>query len=385
MAPESVRRPRVIALWANSSTLGGGEIFTLELARALEAIGTDVVLLLPPQSPLADRAAEAGIPVHTVDLAPKLGRRTALRAAARYLGDRHTVRRVVSEYKVRGGCVVLQYKWEQLLLGSDPASSAVIVLEHGPIPRPLQLPVLRTLLRRTYESSASLVAVSVPASDSIARVTARVPKLVLAGVDPTSAEQALETARPLRDSTWPAGAGVRQVAVVSGRVATSKGIFRAIEVVHRMSGWGLWIVGDGPDRAEAEREVAALGVRDRVRFTGHSSKPLTYVAASDVMLALSTDPGEGRPLTVLESLSVGTPVVGLRSQPAFVALCAEQHRGLYSAADDPVSIATAMRRSVASAPPTFSHSWEATARAFLTQVPDESLGASTEPHLRELS
>jgi glycosyltransferase involved in cell wall biosynthesis len=384
MAPERVRRPRVVALWANSSTLGGGEIFTLELARALKAMSTDVVLLLPPQSPLTDRAAEAGIPVHIVDLAPKLGRRTALRAAARYLKDRLTVRRVVSEYKAQGGCVVLQYKWEQILLGSDPASSAVIVLEHGPIPRLLLLPVLRTLLRRTYESSASLVAVSVPASDSIARVTSRVPKLVLAGVDPISAEQALETARQLRDSSWP-GAGVRQVAVVSGRVAASKGIFRAIEVVHRMSGWGLWIVGDGPDRAEAEQEVAALGVRDRVRFTGHSSKPLTYVAASDVMLALSTDPGEGRPLTVLESLSVGTPVVGLRSQPAFVALCAEEHRGLYSAADDPVSIATAMRRSVASAPPTFSHSWEATARAFLTQVPDESLGTSIEPHLRELS
>ncbi|HEU4996719.1 MAG TPA: N-acetyl-alpha-D-glucosaminyl L-malate synthase BshA [Gemmatimonadaceae bacterium] len=70
----------------------------------------------------------------------------------------------------------------------------------------------------------------------------------------------------------------------------------------------LVMVGDGPDRHDAEREARELGVDDSVHFLGKIDSVAPLLAAADLFL-LPTDK-ESFGLSALEALASGTPVVG---------------------------------------------------------------------------
>lgn len=69
----------------------------------------------------------------------------------------------------------------------------------------------------------------------------------------------------------------------------------------------LRLVGDGPDRFNAEQWVMRLGIQDRVEFVGavHDVRP--YIQEADLLL--STSENESFGLTIAEALSCGVPVV----------------------------------------------------------------------------
>ena len=67
------------------------------------------------------------------------------------------------------------------------------------------------------------------------------------------------------------------------------------------------IVGDGPDRAEIEREIARLGLRDAVVLLGERADVAELLAAADVFVLASRS--EGMPMSVLEAMAAGLPVV----------------------------------------------------------------------------
>ena len=69
----------------------------------------------------------------------------------------------------------------------------------------------------------------------------------------------------------------------------------------------LLIAGDGPARAELEEQARHADLTDRVRFLGDRRDVPVLLAASDV-LVLPSD-REGLPMTVLEAMSAGVPVV----------------------------------------------------------------------------
>ncbi len=73
----------------------------------------------------------------------------------------------------------------------------------------------------------------------------------------------------------------------------------------------LVIVGDGPARADLERQAAALGVSARLKFTGElprTALPDVY-ASSDVFLFPSTTETQG--LVLAEAMAAGCPVVAV--------------------------------------------------------------------------
>jgi len=72
----------------------------------------------------------------------------------------------------------------------------------------------------------------------------------------------------------------------------------------------LWLVGDGPDSAEARRRAAVLGVGERVRFWGQQDNPAAWIASGDVMLLPSAQEAFG--LAALEAMACGLPVVASR-------------------------------------------------------------------------
>ena len=72
----------------------------------------------------------------------------------------------------------------------------------------------------------------------------------------------------------------------------------------------LLLVGDGPDRAEAERLAATLGVAAETRFVGYQRDVGPYYGVLDTLLLPSAS--EGTPVVAIEALAAGRPVVATR-------------------------------------------------------------------------
>jgi N-acetyl-alpha-D-glucosaminyl L-malate synthase BshA len=73
----------------------------------------------------------------------------------------------------------------------------------------------------------------------------------------------------------------------------------------------LVMVGDGPDRVDAEAEARALGVDSDVHFLGKIDVVAPLLAGADLFLLPSQTESFG--LSALEALASGAPVVGSRT------------------------------------------------------------------------
>ncbi len=88
-----------------------------------------------------------------------------------------------------------------------------------------------------------------------------------------------------------------------------KNVMRLVEAFHRVRAkiqCRLLIAGDGLERAALEERVAALGLKDAVKFAGHVTETERVYAALSVF-ALSSDT-EQMPVTVLEAMATGLPI-----------------------------------------------------------------------------
>lgn len=97
-----------------------------------------------------------------------------------------------------------------------------------------------------------------------------------------------------------------------GRLAPVKQVEHLIEMIDlletRAPGtYALDIVGDGPERAALEKQASKLNNSCRIRFHGFQANPLPMLAQAGALLFASAH--EGLPMTALEALSLGTPIV----------------------------------------------------------------------------
>jgi glycosyltransferase involved in cell wall biosynthesis len=72
----------------------------------------------------------------------------------------------------------------------------------------------------------------------------------------------------------------------------------------------LCMVGDGPDRKQLERRAKELGVIRETLFLGYQEDVAPYYAAFDALVLPSGN--EGTPVSVIEALAAGRPVVATR-------------------------------------------------------------------------
>ena len=70
----------------------------------------------------------------------------------------------------------------------------------------------------------------------------------------------------------------------------------------------LVMVGDGPDRVDAEQEARTLGVSDDVYFLGKLESVAPLLASADLFLLPTKSESFG--LSALEALATGVPVIG---------------------------------------------------------------------------
>jgi glycosyltransferase involved in cell wall biosynthesis len=143
-------------------------------------------------------------------------------------------------------------------------------------------------------------------------------------------------------------ADVSQPLLISvGRFSPPKGygdLVAAFAELHHLHPTArLIIVGDGALRAEVEAQIAELGLQHHVRLLGARNDVPQLLSASDVYVSASH--WEGLPLTVLEAMAAGLPIVatGVGDVPRVVVA----GTGVIVPPRDPSALAKALRNLLA--------------------------------------
>ena len=116
----------------------------------------------------------------------------------------------------------------------------------------------------------------------------------------------LQAAGGARPVDWPVRAG-RRAALMLARLEVEKGVDVLIRAAAAIPELDLVIAGDGSCRATLEATAAELGIAERVHFLGYRSDPAALLANADLFVLPSLV--EGFPLSVVEAMAAGVPVV----------------------------------------------------------------------------
>ncbi len=100
----------------------------------------------------------------------------------------------------------------------------------------------------------------------------------------------------------------------------------------------LVIIGDGPDKAKLCGLADKLGVREKIIFTGFLYKENLVDALRAVDVFVTASKSENMPLSVLEAMSVGLPVVAVKEK-GLAEIVKHGVNGFFAKTDDPHDIA----------------------------------------------
>jgi glycosyltransferase involved in cell wall biosynthesis len=144
-----------------------------------------------------------------------------------------------------------------------------------------------------------------------------------------------------RQGIGPAKGG-RIGAVYVGRLSPEKGVASMTEAWGTLPGIPLTILGDGPDRASLERAAPP-----NVRFLGFQERDtvLRAVAGARALILPSTC-YENFPMTVVEAMALGTPVIASRIG-ALQSIVSDGRDGLHFAPGDAADLARIVRAAFA--------------------------------------
>jgi glycosyltransferase involved in cell wall biosynthesis len=157
------------------------------------------------------------------------------------------------------------------------------------------------------------VACSSSAAQTIPRSVRRFARggvrVVPNGVDVERIDRVLATRPPEATDETPGPTGLRIATV--GRLIPIKDQATLLEAFARVAREHdrLEIVGEGALRGRLERQAADLGIADRTRFHGLLPRDEVYGLLGRCDVFASPSHGEGLPLSVLEAMAVGLPVV----------------------------------------------------------------------------
>lgn len=104
--------------------------------------------------------------------------------------------------------------------------------------------------------------------------------------------------------------------VSCGRVSREKGMDLAVEAAAELVAMGhddihWWIVGGGPAENEVREKITQLHMENHVTMLGMKDNPYPYIRKADLYVQPSRF--EGYPMTILEALILGQPVVSTRT------------------------------------------------------------------------
>ncbi|MDQ5821324.1 MAG: glycosyltransferase family 4 protein [Actinomycetota bacterium] len=315
---ELVRVLRVIA----RLNMGGPALHVSYLTAGLAKRGYETTLvagsLAPGEDSMAFVADELGVDVVRIDeLHREISPARDVIAAVRLARLIRKVRpHILHTHTAKAGAVG---RFAAVLAG-DARPPVVVHTFHGHVLRgyfgPLQTGVFRQLERALARSTTALVAVSPQVRDDLVQLDVAPATrfaVVRLGIEldqrvAQGANGRVHTRRVL---------GIGEGPFTVGWIGRMTGIKRTDDVLlafkslrERGIDARLCLVGDGPDRDQVERRAHELGVMRETLFLGYQEEVASFFAAFDVFVLPSAN--EGTPVTAIEALAAGKPVVATR-------------------------------------------------------------------------
>lgn len=130
------------------------------------------------------------------------------------------------------------------------------------------------------------------------------------------------------------------VVLTTAQLRAHKGHEYLLEAARQIPNARFLFVGEGPERDRLESVARSLGVHDRVEFLGFRPDVRELLRGCDVFVLPSLD--EGLPLSVLEAMTVGKPVVATRVGGTSEAVV-DGVTGIMVEPRDPAALADAVR------------------------------------------
>jgi L-malate glycosyltransferase len=302
-APES-RRPTVCQV-LHTLQVGGAEVLAAEMARHLQDRFRFVFACLDEVGTLGEELRAEGFPVWVLGRRPGLDWR-----CARGLAD--IVRR-------EGVDLLHAHQYTPFFYASVARGlrrrTPVLFTEHGrhfpDYPRRKRMLANRLLLARRDR----VVGVGHAVRQALIANEGLPPERVAViynGIELTPFGRGISQRQAVRSEL---GIGPDDFAIIQvARLDYLKDHATALRTLERVAGQRpdarLLVVGDGPERAAIETQVRERGLGDRVRLLGLRQDIPRLLQAADVFLLTSIS--EGIPLTLIEAMAAGLPVVSTR-------------------------------------------------------------------------
>ncbi len=315
---EPVRVLRVIA----RLNMGGPALHVAYLSAGLAKRGYETTLvagsLAPGEDSMAFVADELGVDVVRIDeLHREISPARDLVAAVRLARLIRKVRpHILHTHTAKAGAVGRA----AALLAGNARPPVVVHTFHGHVLRgyfdPVRARAFRQLERTLARSTTALVAVSPQVRDDLVELNvapATQFAIVRLGIEldqrvsPASNGRA-EMRRVLGIGEQPFTVG--WIGRMTGIKRTDDALLAFKSLRERGIDARLCLVGDGPDRDQVERRAHELGVMRETLFLGYQEQVASFFAAFDVFILPSAN--EGTPVTAIEALAAGKPVVATR-------------------------------------------------------------------------
>lgn len=132
------------------------------------------------------------------------------------------------------------------------------------------------------------------------------------------------------------------------RLTTEKGAHQVLAafrtILERHPGTVLIMAGDGPEKKALQADAKTWGLSSSVRFPGYvrGKKKAELLLTSDIFL-LPTTYGEGMPISMLEAMAAGMPVILTRAG-AIGELLVDGKHGVLLPSNEPTQISIAVER-----------------------------------------
>ncbi|HEX8246508.1 MAG TPA: glycosyltransferase, partial [Longimicrobium sp.] len=325
-APSSPSAPLTIVHVSAPAAYGGLERVVEALAAGQAARGHAVHLVAivdPGAEPaLLDAARRAGVQVHAV-APPRRG----------YRRERAEVRALLARIRPH---VVHTHGYRADVLHGGLARSlgmATVSTVHGFTGGDWKNRVYESLQRRALRRFGAVVAVSAPMARQLAGAPVTVIRNAWSPAAPALGRRQAREGLGIEDGTFAIG--------WVGRLSHEKGADVLIAALPHLAGlpYRAVVVGDGPERDAVARCAAELGVAERVDWRGAMPQAGRWMPAFDAFVLSSRT--EGTPVTLLEAMAAGVPVVA--ASVGGVPDAVSSAEALLVPPEDPRALAAAVR------------------------------------------
>lgn len=296
--PTSGPRRRIAFVITRSDAVGGAQVHVLELAAALREAGHVVKVFLGGAGPFLDRLRAASIPF---DVLPNMVRRIDPRR------DLPALLELVVRLRAFRPDLVTTHSSKAGWLGRAAArwlGVPAVFTAHGWLVSSGRLAPLRRAVVAAERVASMLVEYIIVVSDSDRRLA------VEHAMAPPRKLHVVHNALPDVPASLRADPKREPARIVMvARLAPPKDPFSLLKALAQLQDlpWTLELIGDGPQRPQLEAAVREHGLTERVELLGTRTDVPERLAGAQIFVLCSRR--EGFPISVLEAMRAGLPVV----------------------------------------------------------------------------